>query len=125
MADPTLPPALPPAPALAVPVTPLPWWVVPVIALVVLIIYATVVLIFSMWGNDTQKTTALQSVLILGASISAFYFGSSAGSDKKDNTIAANTAALATSSPAIVSTADEAALKDAAAVIAAHPVPAP
>jgi len=81
------------------PAPPLAARVMPVIALVVLAIFAAALAASCFLGNDTLRTQMFTGALTLATGVAGYYFGSSAGSAKKDDTIAASSAALATSTP--------------------------
>ncbi len=77
-----------------------PWWVLPGLALAGEAIFAGAVVASCFVGDSTLRTTMFTGALTLGAMGAQYFFGSSAGSQKKDETIAASSAALAVSSPA-------------------------
>jgi hypothetical protein len=81
-------------------------WVMPVIAVSVLGIFAGALAASCFLGNDTLRTQMFTGALTLAAGVASYFFGSSAGSAKKDDTIAASSAALAISSPVIPAAAD-------------------
>ena len=78
---------------------PLPWWVKPGLTVLVLMIFAGALAAIIKIGNDTQLTTMVQAIIGLVMLATGYFFGSSAGSDKQDDTLAGATAALATSAP--------------------------
>jgi hypothetical protein len=93
--------SLTPVPTL-VPV--MPWWVLPGLATIILIIYAGSLVAVCMLANDTLRTSMFGSVPVVVMAAINFFFGSSNGSQKKDDTIAAASGALATSVPVTPST---------------------
>jgi hypothetical protein len=98
MPDPVPPPvATPPGP-------PLPWWVVPTLSYLILLIFAGALVASCVMGNDTLRTQMFSATVALATVAVSFYFGSSKGSQDKDATIAAQGASLATSIP---TTADD------------------
>jgi hypothetical protein len=97
MVDPTVVPEAP-SPAPATP--PLPWWVVPSLAYLMVLIFAAALAASCFLGNDTLRTQMFSTSVALAVGAAGFYFGSSKGSQDKDSTIAAQGASLATSTPA-------------------------
>jgi hypothetical protein len=98
MADPVPPPVVPPPGPL------LPWWVVPTLSYLILLIFAGALVASCVMGNDTLRTQMFSATVALATVAVSFYFGSSKGSQDKDATIAAQGASLATSIP---TTADD------------------
>jgi hypothetical protein len=96
MPDPVLPPVAPP-PAM-------PWWVVPSLSYLIVLIFAGALFASCVMGNDTLRTQMFSATVALATVAVSFYFGSSKGSQDKDATIAAQGASLATSIP---TTADD------------------
>lgn len=93
--------------------TGLPWWVLPALAGVVLLVFAGVAAASFMTNDATLRTQAANTWANLAIAVVAYWYGSSAGSSKKDDalaatsakqneTIAAQGAALATSTPVTV-----------------------
>lgn len=94
----------------------LPWWVLPALAGVVLLVFAGVAAASFMTNDATLRTQAANTWANLAIAVVAYWYGSSAGSSKKDEalaatnmkaneTIAAQGAALATSAPVAVAAA--------------------
>lgn len=79
---------------------PLPWWVLPSLAALVLLIFAGALTASCFLGDNTLRTTMFTAAVTLATGVAAYYWGSSASSSKKDDTLAATAAALATSTPA-------------------------
>ena len=104
----TAPAEIPPMPPVVVPPSPpyaqavierAPWWMLPTLGTFVLLIFAGALTASCFMDNDTLRT---QMFAIAGAGFTTalgFFFGSSAGSQKKDDTNATLTAALAVSGP--------------------------
>lgn len=69
----------------------LPWWVVPALAGGILTIFAGALVASCFVGDTTLRTTMFTGALSLATGAAGFYFGSSAGSQKKDDTIARGT----------------------------------
>jgi hypothetical protein len=91
MPDPVPPPVVPP-PAM-------PWWVVPSLSYLIVLIFAGALFASCVMGNDTLRTQMFSATVALATVAVSFYFGSSKGSQDKDATIAAQGASLATSIP--------------------------
>lgn len=93
MADPVLPPTA----------QPLPWWALPGLAVIILAIYAGGLVAVCFLGNDTLRTSYFGTVPVVVMTAINYFFGSSAGSERKSDTIAtdsaAKSAALAISTP--------------------------
>jgi len=106
-----------------------PWWIVPGIAALSLMIFAGAVIASCFVGDTTLRTTMMTGALQLGMLAAGFYFGSSSSSQKKDDTIAAGQAALATSAPAVPVVTTTKTETDVGATTTttapAEPVPAP
>ncbi len=86
------------------PSAPYPWWVLPGLAAMILVIYAGALLLAcTLVNNDTLRTSMLGSVPVVVMAAINYFFGSSAGSDKKSDVIASDSAnkstALANSAP--------------------------
>jgi hypothetical protein len=100
MADPTAPPTT----------SPLPWWALPGLAVIILTIYAGGLVAVCFLNNDTLRTSYFGSVPVVVMTAINYFFGSSAGSDKKSDTIAvdsaAKSAALAVSTPTVIPTTE-------------------
>jgi hypothetical protein len=77
----------------------LPWWVLPSLALGVLMIFAGALVASCFVGDTTLRTTMFTAAVTLATTAVGFYFGSSNGSQRKDETIATQGAMLATSTP--------------------------
>ena len=96
MADPV---AVQPTPAL-------PAWTLPGLASLILLIYAGVLVAVFFLPNDTLRTNLYSSAPIVVMAAVNYFFGSSAGSAKKSDTIATDSAAksvaLANSAPVLV-----------------------
>lgn len=90
MADPI--PLPPPSPTM-------PWWVKPALAAYAFTIFAGLAVASCFLGNDTLKTTMFTAAVALLGAAYQYFFGSSSGSEKKDDTNASLGAALATSAP--------------------------
>lgn len=86
----------------------LPWWVVPSLATYAMTIFAGLAAASCFVADNTLRTTMFTASITLMVAASAFYFGSSSGSEKKDSTIAGTAAALATSAPVAIAETDEA-----------------
>jgi len=115
-------------PVILPPITPPPrWWTLPSFGYCTLIIF-TIALIASIYIQGDIRTMMFQATISITTGAVLYWFQSSAGSAKKEDTSAATTAntinALANSTPSAPS-GDDATLADARATIAAHPVPAP
>lgn len=76
-----------------------PWWVVPGLAGMILLIFAGALAASCVIGDTTMRTTMMTGALQLAGVAAGYYLGSSASSQKKDETIAASSAALAASAP--------------------------
>jgi hypothetical protein len=94
MADPVPPPVVPPPS--------MPWWVVPSLSYLIVLIFAGALFASCVMGNDTLRTQMFSATVALATVAVSFYFGSSKGSQDKDATIAAQGASLATSLPTSV-----------------------
>lgn len=88
-----------------------PWWVLPALAWFVLVVFAGVAAASFMTNDATLRTQAASTWSNLAIAVVAYWYGSSAGSNKKDDAIAATAIranetiaeqgkALATSAPA-------------------------
>jgi hypothetical protein len=84
---------------------PLPWWIVPSLAYLIVIIFAGALAASCFFGNDTLRTQMFSTAVVLATAAVSFYFGSSSGSEKKSDLIALDSAnkssSLASSTPAI------------------------
>ncbi len=69
---------------------PMPWWVLPGLAAMVLAIFAGALGAMIAKGNETQITGMVQAIIVLTGTAIGYFFGSSAGSQKKDDVIAAS-----------------------------------
>jgi hypothetical protein len=78
-----------------------PWWTKPSIAAYALTIYGCAIAGSFFLTDTTLKNLMLGSAIGLATTVMNFYFGSSSGSQKKDDTIAAQGASLAVSTPAV------------------------
>ena len=81
------------------PVQHMPWWILPSLALLILLIFAGALVASCFVGDSTLRTTMFTAAVTLATGAVGYYFGSSAGSQKKDDQIARSTAALAVSTP--------------------------
>lgn len=79
--------------------TPMPWWVLPGLAGVILVIFAGALVASCFVGDGTLRTAMFTAAVTLATTAGGFYFGSSNGSQRKDDTIAAANVALAQSTP--------------------------
>jgi hypothetical protein len=70
--------------------TPLPWWVMPGLGAMVLVIFAGAVAASCFVADNTLRTTMFTATITMAAAVIAYYWGSSAGSQKKDDVIAAS-----------------------------------
>lgn len=77
----------------------MPWWILPGLGALVLMIFAGAVVASCFIGNETLQTTMFTAAVTMAGGVVAFYWGSSQGSQKKDETIAQANAALAQSAP--------------------------
>lgn len=68
---------------------PLPWWVMPCLGAMVLLLFGAGLIAAFAFGNETQQTTMLTATVTLATAVIAFYYGSSNGSQRKDDAIAA------------------------------------
>lgn len=91
---------------MADPSTPLPWWVVPGMAYTLLVAFIGVVILIVVRAEDKYEQIVLVALIALVTGATGYYFGSSAGSEKKDTTIASTSAALATSTPTDASSSE-------------------
>jgi hypothetical protein len=66
----------------------MPWGVLPGLAALVLLIFAGGFVAAFMWGNETQQTTMLTASVTLSGMAVGYFFQSSFGSQKKDETMA-------------------------------------
>lgn len=103
-AEPAPNPATSTAPA-ATPTSELrpPWWTLPALAVIAEAIFAGALVASCFLEDTTLRTTMFTGALTQATLAAQFYFGSSVGSQRKDETIAASNAALATSVPATAS----------------------
>lgn len=69
----------------------LPYWVLPGLATLVLVIFAGATAASCFFADGTLRTQMFTGSLSAMMTALGYYFGSSAGSQKKDDTIAANT----------------------------------
>ena len=83
---------------------PMPWWALPGLAVIVLLIFAGALVGSFLIEDQAQRNILCGSAMNLAALALGYFFGSSTGSERKDKTIADATGALATSSPAPVVT---------------------
>lgn len=75
--------------ALLVPPTAFPWWVLPGLALTVLVIFAGALAASVLLDDNTLRTQMFTGAYGLATLSVGYFFGSSAGSTKKDEAIAA------------------------------------
>lgn len=82
--------ALPPIVATAptVPQQQMPWWVLPGLAGVVLLIFAGTTVAAFMGSNETLRTTMATAAIGLTTTAAGFFFQSSIGSKDKSDTLA-------------------------------------
>jgi hypothetical protein len=66
----------------------MPWAVLPGLAAMVLLIFAGGFVAAFIWGNETQQTTMLTASVTLSGMAVGYFFQSSFGSQKKDETMA-------------------------------------
>lgn len=66
----------------------MPWWVVPGLAAIGMATFGGAVIGSAFVGDSTLRTTMFTATVTIAAGIVAFYFGSSASSQKKDEIIA-------------------------------------
>ena len=96
--------------------TALPWWVLPALAGVVLLVFAAVAAASFMTNDATLRTQTANTWSNLAIAVVAYWYGSSAGSSKKDDALAATSMkqnetiadqgkALAASAPVAISAA--------------------
>lgn len=78
-----------------------PWWAVWGLAYSVLVVFSAIALWVVYKSTDTSQYSlaVVTAFIALVTGATGYYFGSSAGSDRKDSTIASTSAALATSVP--------------------------
>lgn len=81
----------------------MPWWALPGLAVIILAIYAGALVAVCFLANDTLRTSFFGSVPVVVMTAINYFFGSSAGSEKKSDVIATDSAnksaALASSTP--------------------------
>jgi hypothetical protein len=78
-----------------------PWWTKPSLAYAVLSIYAGTIIGSFFLTDNTLKNLLFGSIIANATTVLNYFFGSTSGSQKKDDTIAANSVALATSTPTV------------------------
>lgn len=66
----------------------MPWWVLPGLALIAEVIFASGLALSFSYGNETQQTTMLTAAIGLSATAFGFFYQSSMSGRKKDETIA-------------------------------------
>jgi hypothetical protein len=66
-----------------------PWWVLPTLAITVLLIFVAVGTYALLLGDSNLRLIVVTSAGNFTSMVLAYYFGSSAGSAKKDDIIAA------------------------------------
>ena len=93
--------ALTSAAAALTPAQHLPWWVLPGLATLLLLIFAGALVASCYLDDKTLRTQMFTGALTLATGAAGYFFGSSAGSQKKDDQIARSTAALAVSTPPV------------------------
>lgn len=76
-----------------------PWWVLPGLAALALLIYAGGMVASCFVGDTTLRTTMFAGAIPIATMGMQYFFGSSAGSQRKDETIAAQSTALAGNAP--------------------------
>lgn len=84
-----------------------PWWALYTLAGFVLAIFAGAIVAAYLTGNKELASNLSIAAATAATGVLAFFFGSSQGSQKKDETIAASTAALAQSAPVITQPATQ------------------
>jgi hypothetical protein len=89
------------ATAALTPTAHLPWWILPSLAIVLLLIFAGALVASCFLDDKTLRTQMFTGALTLATGAAGYFFGSSAGSQKKDDQIARSTAALAVSTPPV------------------------
>lgn len=65
-----------------------PWWVLPSLAVIVLGIVAAALVASCFFEDGSIRNVLFGGVLAFGSQVISYYFGSSSGSAKKDDTIA-------------------------------------
>ena len=78
-----------------------PWWMLPGLAALLLAIFAGALAASCFLGNDTLRTQMFTGALTLATGAAGFFFGSSNGSQKKDDTNAVAMTALANGMPVV------------------------
>jgi len=99
---PALPPIILPPPGYAAAVVQrAPWWMLPGLAVLILIIFAGALTASCFMGNSTLQTQMFTAAVSLVMLAVGFFFGSSAGSQQKDDTraVEATNTAVALSAP--------------------------
>lgn len=81
------------------PANPMPWQARFFLAALLVFLYAGVIAASFMWGDSTLQTSLCGSVVPIVSGAITWYFGSSQGSEKKDETIKETSRALANSTP--------------------------
>lgn len=64
-----------------------PWWVLPGLAAVVLAIFSGALVASLFVGNETLQTTMFTAAVAMAGTAVGYFFGSSAGSAKKDDAL--------------------------------------
>lgn len=67
---------------------PMPWWVLPGLALIAEAVFSSGLALAFIYGNETQQTTMLTAAIGLSATAFGFFYQSSFSGRKKDETIA-------------------------------------
>lgn len=65
-----------------------PWWVLPGLGAMVLSGFFGALIASCFVGNETLQTTMFTAQVTMAAGVVGFYFGSSSGSQKKDDALA-------------------------------------
>lgn len=67
-----------------------PWWVFPGLATLIMVVFAGAITASCFFEDGTLRTQMFTGALGLATMAASYYFGSSAGSAKKDDTIASS-----------------------------------
>ena len=65
-----------------------PWWVLPGLSVMALSIFAGALVAVCFMNNDTLRTAMFTATITIASTAVNYFFGSSSGSVKKDETIA-------------------------------------
>lgn len=77
----------------------MPWWVKAGLGAFVLFLLGGALGLTYATGDTSNRSILIGAIIALASSVGGYYFGSSDSSQKKDATIASQSAALATSAP--------------------------